>query len=55
MRVTVSFESDRDGRPRGAVLTSDGKPGDRFDGWLELLRALERVAYDVETPEEAAS
>lgn len=59
MQVTVCFDGDRDGRPCGSVASVDGGPPERFDGWLELLRALELIAYrDVlidDAAEEAAS
>ena len=47
MRVIASFEEDREGRPVGTVdLTAGTGPGHAFEGWLELLRALELIAYN---------
>jgi hypothetical protein len=60
VRVTVHFEDDgNDGRPCGTVYTTDGSPAGVFDGWLELLRTLELIAYTngqlAAAAEEAAS
>ena len=43
MRITVHFERDGEGRPRGAVAPAGGGQLEQFHGWLELLRALEQV------------
>jgi hypothetical protein len=38
--VILDFETDRAGRPAG-TLRADSAEVERFEGWLDLLRALE--------------
>jgi hypothetical protein len=48
VRIEISFE--RSVPPAGVVLV-DGRPGDRFDGWLGLLHIL-AAALDPESREQ---